>query len=349
MRRPTHQSSPFACRLLDLAVRHAAAWVERHRLLCALVAGVCVAAIAYRNFAGHDWLAMDFTWPWRGARYLLAGQNPYHLIAPEGPYPFSDWLYYPLPALIVAAPLSFLPAEWAGALFSGLSSALLAYAVADKPRYWPLFASGAFWYSIQAGQWAPLMMAAVLIPGLGFLLACKPSIGLALALWNDHWRPLLVTLAAMTAFCVLSLPILPSWPLDFLRSAVRMHSHPAAVAVFPGVLLLAVAVRWRQREARLLLALALVPQQLNFYDQLPLFLLARNPKEGLYLAACTWIARLGWHFASRSLPALSYERAQAAIPWVMWCVYVPALALLIWQALRERAPIRYAHSHQPEM
>jgi hypothetical protein len=31
------------------------------------------------------------------------------------------------------------------------------------------------------GQWAPLVMAAVLLPGLGFLAVCKPNIGLALA------------------------------------------------------------------------------------------------------------------------------------------------------------------------
>ena len=48
------------------------------------------------------------------------------------------------------------------------------------PGAWWLFASACFVYVIRTAQWSPLLMAAALTPVVGWLLTCKPSVGLAL-------------------------------------------------------------------------------------------------------------------------------------------------------------------------
>jgi hypothetical protein len=96
------------------------------RLIMAAVLGGWGAFIAYFSMASHpQHLAKDFSYPWRAARALLAGQNPYEVMRAVGEYPFNSGLLYPLPAAIVATPFANLRPEIAGAIFVGLSSALL--------------------------------------------------------------------------------------------------------------------------------------------------------------------------------------------------------------------------------
>jgi hypothetical protein len=55
-----------------------------------------------------------------------------------------------------------------------------------------------------------------------------------------------------------------------------------------GLLLLLAVIRWRQPEARLLLVMSLIPQNFTFVDQLPLWLVARTFKEGVFLSVLSW-------------------------------------------------------------
>src|SRR5689334_5030706 len=88
------------------------ATLRRHLLIAALVA-VVAGVLCWLRLAGFDKQAADFTWVWRGARELIAGRNPYHdpSIGRGHPYPADAPLYYPLPALLYALPLVWLPAQ----------------------------------------------------------------------------------------------------------------------------------------------------------------------------------------------------------------------------------------------
>jgi hypothetical protein len=57
------------------------------RLAIASVAALLVFALNRRH---PQLLALDFTWHWRAARAILAGENPYLVIKETGPYPFSS-------------------------------------------------------------------------------------------------------------------------------------------------------------------------------------------------------------------------------------------------------------------
>src|SRR5688500_10145207 len=114
----------------DIVSRAAAKLNSADRVITAVVLGGWGAFIAYFSMVSHpQHLAKDFSYPWRAARALLAGDNPYEVMRAVGEYPFNAGLLYPLPAALVATPFAPLRPEIAGALFVGLSAALLGWAM----------------------------------------------------------------------------------------------------------------------------------------------------------------------------------------------------------------------------
>ena len=295
------------------------------RLTIALGFGAWGAFITYFALvvAPHH-LAKDFSWPWRAARALLAGFDPYRVIQPTGPYPFNVGLFYPLPAVVAAIPFAPLRPEVAGALFFGLSSGLLAFGLTrnrDGFAKLPLFASAPFCMAAVLAQWSPLMVAAATLPALQFLTVTKPNIG-AVA-WI--YRPTVRGAVAAAGFTLLTLMLLPAWPLEWreaLRAAPR-YKGPILRGITGAILLLGV-LKWRRREGRLFLAMAALPQLSLFYDQLPLWLIPNTVWRSAALSALSWVAWWQW-YPSRSLTS----SVKAAEPWVFWLVYVPALTLLL--------------------
>ena len=74
----------------------------------------------------------------------------------------------------------------------------------------------------------------------------------------------------------------------------RTHLRPG------GVLLLAVLVKWRRPEARLLAALACVPQTPTFYDHVFVFVVPRTTREALALVVLTLRSTSPWRSLLRS-------------------------------------------------
>jgi hypothetical protein len=89
------------------------------------------------------------------------------------------------------------------------------------------------------------------------------------------------------------------------------------------------ALRWRTREARLLLAMALVPQVLFFYDQLPLFLVCRTRREAL--------AFIGWGMAVMMVYLIPAFVGFGG-PWAMIACYLPALVIVLRRPNEGPAP-----------
>ena len=273
--------------------------------------------------ATPEHLAKDFSWPWRAARALLDGQNPYQSIRPTGPYPFNAGLFYPLPAAIIALPFATLTPAVAGAAFVGLSSGLLAFGLARTRgglAKLPLFLSAPFCMAALLAQWAPLMMAGAVLPALQFLGAAKPNV----ALPCFAYRPTVRGAVAGAVFVAASLVVLPSWPFEWRQALEEAPRYGAPITYFGGPILLVAAFRWKRAEARTFLAMAVMPQLTLFYDQLPLWLVPTTVWRSLMLSALSWIAWAQW-YPNRENPA----HVALARPWVFALIYVPALLLVL--------------------
>jgi len=188
-----------------------------------------------------------------------------------------------------------------------------------------VFFSASFWLALGWVQWSPLVMAGALLPTLLPAALAKPNLGLPLLLTYPSRKGLFASLILL----LLSFAILPTWVQDWLGN-LGQNRHSLPLLQFPGPLLLLALLRWRDRKARLLLLLALLPQRLIFYDQLLLWLIPQTKGEHLFLSLLSWLGFFGWlHFSG---PTVAF-----APPWVVNFFYLPALALIFWQG---RAEIR---------
>jgi len=302
-------------------------WLDRRpslraRLLSAAVAALGAGAYVATLYARQTpETGSDFDQSWIAARALLAGGDPYAAVVAAGwPWP----LYYPLPAVLVAVPFTMLSMAAARVVFGGLGAGALAYAMTGRV-WWGLavLAGAPFLDALTNVQWSPLLTAAALLPALGWALAAKPTIGLALWVAYPRWQ----TAAAVGAIAVASLIVLPEWPRLWLAAtAGAAHIRPPIFR--PGGLLLLLALlRWRRPEARLLAALACVPQSPAMYEALPLFLAASSAREALGLALLSHVA----YGATRLLPpgGSLAEAYEAKWPIMLVLVYLPVLVVVL--------------------
>jgi len=259
------------------------------RVAIALAIALTAAAITYVKLNEFPALAAhDFTWHWRAARFLLSGQNPYEAIKPAGYYPFNYGYFYPLTAAVLALPFAFIPVIPAGVLFIALTCFLLAF-VATREGYsrLPMFFSMPFIWSCFLVQVAPLVTAAMISPIVSGAMSIKPNLGLGVLVYRPRLKYALIGAAILSA---IAFAFVPSWPIDWIRSVAARPSgfYRAPVTMRGGLLLLLAVIRWRQPEARLLLVMSLIPQNFTFVDQLPLWLVARTFKEGVFLSVLSW-------------------------------------------------------------
>jgi hypothetical protein len=307
------------------------------RILTTVMAGLFAGWLSWKvgDHGDPAVLSSDFHPLWAAAGVLLQGGNPYTAVGPgrviEWPFP----LYYPLPALLALAPLALLPVRIALTVFMGTSSALLAYLVSGGPHKWRLlvFVSAALQFGAGAGQWATLMSAAALAPtALGIVFAFKPTIGAAA--WAREWR--WKALLAPAALTLLSVLLYPWWPRQWLHALSGISRPPLIASMFGWPIALA-ALRWRQPEARLLFALACVPQSMFIYECVPLFLVARTKWECAYLTVATWVVVFGTaaFFPPPPMSALNGEPHMAAVAAINTPIFAIVLYLpCLWMVLR---------------
>jgi hypothetical protein len=263
------------------------------KALRALVA-VAVAAVA-ANVTWHiAFSPTDFHFYYRGGHLWLHGVDPYAMrprAAFRQLWPLWDRLFYPLPALLIVAPFTILPMRLAQAAFIGAAAGGLAWCL-SRTAWWPLLilCTPSLFMAAVFGQWSPWITLGGIAPTAGFLLAAKPTLGLACFAYRPSWRAA-IGVAVITA---VSLALMPRWPVEWLDNLHTVIGHRPPIAL-PGGFLIALAfLRWRQREARFLIAMACVPQLAFFADQVPLFLTTRTRPEGLFYAVASTVVFLVW-------------------------------------------------------
>jgi hypothetical protein len=292
--------------------------VHRRRALFAVFVGVAAGLYAWAGIVIHHGMFVpDFQFFWSSARILASGHNPYTGF----PTPVPDPLYYPLPTVLAAFALAWLPLAIAAGVAVGLSATLLAWVI---PSWrWPLFASAAFVMAASQGQWSPLIVVGALVPAAGFLAVLKPNLGLA----AFAYRPTVRGIALAGLALVLSLAVLPSWPWDWIRNLRTLEGHPPPLFTVSGSFLWLALLRWRTPEARLLLAMSAVPQLLFFADQLPLWLIPRTRSQTSLLSGCSLIGYGAFYLSLRQ----GQQYVPAAAPFVLGSIYLPALALVLFR------------------
>jgi hypothetical protein len=321
-----HEESPRLGGTIDLRPHPAA----RHRALFALAAAVLSGYRAMLWTFGES-KPRDFDQVWFAARALFAGRNPYVEIGPGLAFDWPAPLYYPLTAAVTVLPLATIGRSIAAVLFAAGASGAFVWAATRRslaPAVVITSASAAL--AAETVQWSPLLGAAYGIPWLGALLCAKPTIGLAI--WLA--RP---TRAAVIGGVVLSgiaLALVPSWPLDWLE-ALR-HTSLASAGGTPyfapiksagGAFALLAILRWRRPEARLILALACVPQTPLLYETVPLFLVPYSIAEGGVLWLGSWLAAL-WLSAAGPFDS-DLARFRVSVEAIGWCLYFPAIIMVL--------------------
>lgn len=300
---------------------------ERHAVGFALIAAVTAGAVAMaRRGPAHPW--SDFSRLPIGASALVAGLNPYHA-SPAIDIP----LVYPLPAVLLALPFSWLPTVPADGLFSAIGMGVLAYAHAmtgpiERPAI-VAFCSAALAQNVFASQWPSLLLGAMLLSRgtiTGALFACKPTTALWLFAARPAWR---VVLGAAVVFA-LSVAIRPRWPVEWWATANGVLSYAVVPALLPFgfLIVLATMLRWRLPEARLLLVMCCVPHQTFFYETLPLLVLV--PKtwgEAWLLCASSW-ACYAIHSALMPPHAPMAQAMRLGGLLELWGIYAPCAAML---------------------
>jgi hypothetical protein len=269
------------------------------RLFVAIVVGVFSGVQTTLNLRGKRYPG-DFEQVWYAARAILAGNDPYALIGPGRPFEFDFSFRYPLPAAVVAIPVTPLPSHIACGVFVGLGLACLAWTL-TRHGHAPLIGllSASVASAIDSVQWSPLLAAATAIAPLGVVLAAKPTIGLAMFVA----RPSRWAFFGGLAVTAVAFALLPSWFVEW-REALSDRTGIAMLALRPGgAIALLCLLKWRRPEARMLAVLACVPMTPVLYETVPLLLIPRRWWEALLLVFASYVV-LGW---SMRVPLTDYS------------------------------------------
>lgn len=274
----------------EVSPRQRPAWVVRV-IVCVLIAVVGGHYAWFETFARP--IHPDIGQIWFAARAVLHGQNPYALIGPGRAYEWGAPLFYPLPAALVAIPLTPFSLSLATGLFVALGVGVFAWALTAE-GYGGLFAltSICIHQAMQIAQWAPLVAGAMVLAPLSVILIAKPTLGVAVfAARPSRWA-----IDGGLLLIAISFLVQPHWVTAW-REALSAASVGAgkpfpytAPVTFPGgALTLLALLRWKRPEARLLAVLACVPQTMLPYEGVLLFLVPRGWRQSLGLSVLSWL------------------------------------------------------------
>jgi hypothetical protein len=251
--------------------------------------------------------AADLRWALHLAHGMLAGRNPYDT-------PLEQ---YPLTATFFALPFVPLHPEMAAGAFWGISSSLLAFGL-TRQGYSRLliFFAYPYWAGILAVQWSPLIAAGALFPLLLPATMAKPQIGLPVFLTRLSKRGLI----ACCALAAISLLVMPKWPIWWLHQ-LGNYEHFIPLLILPGPLLLLALVRYRDRDAWLLLLAAAMPQRW-FFDSFILWLIPRSRRQLIWTVFFSWGAGIWrWYHVPQSFTQVGR--------WTVIFLYLPMLAVVL--------------------
>jgi hypothetical protein len=296
------------------------------RLAFTCSVGVTAALLSWSVWSRPQPQISDLAQVWAGARALLHHQSPYDAVGPGRTFEWPFPLFYPMTAVVTLVPLAPLPLRWVDPVFVGLGFALFTYGVTARGLRTPALmalVSLAALMTLQTSQWSLLLTGAALVPGFGWLLVAKPTIGLALFAAFPRWT----TAIGCAVLLILSVIIWPTWVADW-RATFSSAPHVVAPILRAGGPLVALALlRWRRADARLLLGLACVPHTTVPYETIPLFLIPQTWPQACTLWALGLLAYLAQWATGPYESQAAYWASGAQ--WIVVLLYVPCLVLVL--------------------
>jgi hypothetical protein len=277
------------------------------RLLLSSAFGVFAGVFCWYLMRHFHQGAGDFTWAIRAASDLLGRRNPYA----------TPGQLYPLPAALFGLPFIRMWPEVAAGVFYGLSSALLAFAVTRRGyHYMLIFLAYPYWAGMLAVQWIPLIMASSFLWWLMPVVLAKPQIGLPVFFTRAQRNGAVVCLIVM----LVSLFVMPHWITLWLAETGH-YVRFVPLLVFPGPILLAALLRYRNRDAWLLLLAACMPQRW-FYDSFLLWLIPKTRRQIVFTSGLSWIPGIWrWYHTPQNVTEVGR--------WIVLCFYLPMLLVLL--------------------
>ena len=288
--------------------------------------GATAAALAWLVWSTPQPQTSDLAQVWAGARALMHHQSPYEAVGPGRAFNWPLPLFYPMPAMLTLVPLASLPLRWVDPLFVGIGFALFTYAVTMRRMMTPALlglVSLAALMTLQTSQWSLLLTGAALVPGFGWLLVAKPTIGLALFTAYPRWK----TAIGCGILVVASLLVRPTWVADWRATFSSAPHVVAPILRMGGPLLLLAALRWKRADARLLLGLACVPHTTAPYETIPLFLIPHTWPQAWTLWGLGLLAYVA-QWATGPYDSQAAYWASGA-QWIVVLLYVPCLILVL--------------------
>jgi hypothetical protein len=224
-----------------------------------------------------------------------------------------------------------------------LSAAALAWSL-TATGWWPLLAFGSIctWQAMNLGQWSPLLASALVLAPLGAILVVKPTIGAAVFFARPSWWAVIGGML-LVAF---AFAVQPSWVTDWRDALARpiqsewRAPHRPPILYSGGLLVFAALARWRRPEARLLFAMACVPQTTLPYEVVPLFLIPRAFAESAVLLVLSWGMRLWVQSVPHDSMAATVELFGTAFVWFM---YLPCVAMVLRRPNEGAIPMWLEH------
>jgi hypothetical protein len=268
----------------------------------------------------------DLAQVWGGARATLKGANPYDAV---GPGRAVDWpfpLFYPMTAMVTLFPLALVPLRWADSLFVGFGFGLFTWGVTSKELVPPALValvSLAALMTLQTSQWSLLLTGAALVPGFGWLLIAKPTIGLALFAAFPAWK----TAIGCSVFLLVTILIWPAWVANWLATFESAPHVVAPITRTAGPLVLLALLKWKRADARLLLGLACVPHTTVPYETIPLFLIPQTWRQAWGLWTLALLAFLGQWATGPYQTQMAYWASGAQ--WIVALLYLPCLGIVL--------------------
>ena len=255
------------------------------RISISVLLGIFVGCVVYAAHIG-DPIVGDFWRPWVTAQSIIHRSSPYTVFGAGGQFPQEFPNLYPATVGVILLPFLIVRFWVAAAIFSAICAGLLAFGLSkDGYQRFPLFVALPFWIAAYSQQWSVIFAAAFLLPSFSFLYVAKPSLGIGLLFANFSRRALLSAALGGTLILAVSLLAIPSWPAEWMETVRHYSRHMVSpIRMRGGIIALLALLKWRRPEARLIVAMALVPQNVAWYDSVPLLLVPSTMIQSLILA-----------------------------------------------------------------
>jgi hypothetical protein len=305
----------------------------RPRLAISVLLGVLAGWFSYLNTSRPE--PRDFTAVWRTARAILDHQDPAAV---------SRTVFYPLPSILGGVPWALIPTvDEANALFMMCSAAAFAWALMEH-GYAPLlgfFAAGMA-FAAEVVQWTPIFAGAYALAPLSVFLVVKPHMGLPIFLARPSWWPVGGAVVVTCAAFVIDPAWITHWREGMaiggahLGPAQRGFPYSPPILLPGGAVALLAILRWRRPEARLLVALACVPQSLLLYETVPLALVPRTVREASVFTGLSYIVL--WYLIRGRPYADIAEFAVAGGRMYALLLYIPLTIMVLRRPNAGRIP-----------